>query len=58
MQKWTPKDIITALVICVAAGLLFTGRDTAVGWTLVAVVMGYYGVNLKIQRKQNKNGGE
>ena len=59
MKKWMPKDVIAVLVILVAGVLLFTGIDGKVGWTLVAVVCAYYGIDLtpfiKIGRNQKSN---
>ena len=56
MKKWMPKDCIAALVIVIAGVLLFTGIDGKVGWTLVAVVCTYYGIDftpfIKLGRNQ------
>lgn len=58
MKKWTPRDIIALVVIVVAAILLCKGIDTTVGWTLVAVVCAYYGIDftpfIKLGRNQSK----
>lgn len=58
MQKWQPKDIIALVLIVIAGALLFTGVDTLVGWTLLAIVAGYYGIDLtpfiKVGRNQEK----
>jgi len=44
------------VVIVIAGVLLFRGIDTVVGWTLIAVVCGYYGIELtpfiKLGRKK------
>jgi len=57
-MKWMPKDIIAILVICIAGYLLSQGIDTQVGWALIAIVAGYYGIDLtpliKIGRVQGK----
>ena len=45
-MKWQPKDVIALVVIIIAGVLLFKGIDTMVGWTLVAVVCAYYGIDL------------
>ena len=58
-MKWMPKDIIAIFVIVVAGFLLWQGIDTQVGWALIAIVAGYYGIDLtpliKIGRVQSKN---
>ena len=58
MKNWMPKDIIAVIVILIAGGLLFFGINGKVGWTLVAVVCGYYGIDFtpffKIGRNQSK----
>jgi len=57
-MKWQPKDIIALVVIIIAGVLLFKGIDTMVGWTLVAVVCAYYGIDftpfIKLGRNQKK----
>ena len=56
MKKWQPKDVIAILVIVIAGVLLFKGIDTIVGWSLVAVVCAYYGIDftpfIKLGRNQ------
>jgi len=56
--KWKPKDIIALVVIIIAGVLLGMGIDTQVGWTLIAVVCAYYGIDLtpfiKLGRNQKK----
>ena len=60
-MKWQPKDIIAIVVILVAGALRFKGIDSYVSWTLIAVVCGYYGIDLtpifKVGRIQRKNRG-
>jgi len=57
-MKWKPKDIIALVVIIIAGVLLGMGIDTQVGWTLIAVVCAYYGIDLtpfiKLGRNQKK----
>lgn len=59
--KWQPKDVIALVVVILAATLLLRGIDTAVGWTLVAIVCAYYGIDLtpliKVGRSRKKEGG-
>ena len=59
MKKWQPKDVIALVVILIAGGLLFTGINGRVGWTLICIVLAYYGIDLtpliKIGRNQGKN---
>ena len=45
-MKWQPRDIIALVVIIVAATLLHRGIDTTVGWTLIAIVAGYFGISI------------
>ena len=55
-MKWQPKDVIALVVICGAFTLLAMGLDSFVGWTLIAIVGGYFGIDLtpaiKLGRKQ------
>jgi len=44
--KWQPKDVIALVVIVIAGVLLGMGINGKVGWTLVAVVCAYYGIDL------------
>jgi len=44
--KWEPKDVIALVVIVVAGILLGMGFNGKVGWSLVAVVCAYYGIDL------------
>lgn len=57
-MKWQPKDIIAILVVIVAGFLLWQGIDNIVGFSLLAIVAGYYGIDLapfiKWGRKQGK----
>ena len=55
MKKWQPKDVIACLVILIAAALLFTGINSITGWTLLAVVCAYYGVDLTPFFKVGRN---
>lgn len=58
MKKWGPQDVIALVVIVGAIYLLATGINGRVGWTLVAVVCAYYGIDLtpwvKLGRNQKK----
>ena len=45
-MKWQVRDIVAILVIIVAASLLHRGIDTVVGWTLIAIVAGYFGISV------------
>ena len=55
MKKWQPKDIIALVVITIAGVLLFMGINHQVGWTLVAVVCAYYGIDLTPFIKLGRN---
>jgi len=58
MKAWGPQDVIALVIILMAGGLLFAGFDGKVGWSLVAVVCAYYGIDLtpfvKLGRNQSK----
>jgi len=63
-MRWSPRDCVAVLVILVAASLLHRGIDTVVGWSLLAIVGGYYGIAIpslfkivqnKIPRKEDDN---
>ena len=58
MTKWMPKDVIAVLVIGGAIYLLATGVNSYVGWSLVAVVAAYYGIDftpfIKVGRNKKK----
>ncbi len=45
-MKWTPRDAIALVVILGAFGLIAMGLNGRVGWTLVAVIAAYYGMDL------------
>ncbi len=57
-MKWQPKDVIAILVIIIAGVLLLKGIDTIVGWSLLAVVCAYYGIDftpfIKLGRNQKE----
>ena len=57
-MKWMPKDVIALVVIVVAGVLLGMGINHQVGWALIAIVCGYYGIDLcpfiKLGRKQKE----
>lgn len=57
-MKWMPKDVIALVIIVIAGVLLGMGINNQVGWTLIAVVCAYYGIDLtpwlKVGRNQKK----
>ena len=61
-MKWEPKDVIACLIIIIAGVLLGLGINHQVGWALIAVVAGYYGIDLcpfiKLGRNQKSKGGK
>ena len=57
-MKWMPKDVIAIVVIIGAVSLLWQGIDSVVGWTLLAIVAGYYGIDLTPFIKLGRNQGE
>lgn len=54
-MKWEPKDVIAILVIIGAVALLWQGFNGRVGWTLIAVVCAYYGIDLTPFIKLGRN---
>uniref|UniRef100_A0A6M3M5W1 Uncharacterized protein n=1 Tax=viral metagenome TaxID=1070528 RepID=A0A6M3M5W1_9ZZZZ len=54
-MKWMPRDIIALVVIIIAATLLHRGIDTVVGWSLIGVVAGYFGIAVPSLVKVIKN---
>lgn len=58
MKKWAPKDVIALVVVGGAIYLLASGINSHVGWSLVAVVAAYYGIDFtpffKVGRNQGK----
>lgn len=54
-MKWQPKDIIAVVVIGGAVSLLWQEIDTQVGWALIAIVAGYYGIDLTPFIKVGRN---
>lgn len=50
------RDIVAILVIILAGSLLHRGIDHAVGWTLVAIVAGYFGISIPSLVKVMRNG--
>lgn len=45
-MKWTPRDVIAVLVICISGGLMLKGYDSIIALTNLAVVAAYYGINI------------
>ena len=46
LSKITPPDVIAVLTVIVCGVLLGMGRDSIIATALVAVVSGYYGLEL------------
>ena len=55
VAKWGPKDVIALVVIVIAGVLLFKGINHQVGWTLIAIVCAYYGIDLTPFIKLGRN---
>lgn len=55
MKQWKPKDIVALVVVVGAISLLWQGIDTVVGWSLIAIVAGYYGIEVPALIKVIKN---
>lgn len=58
MKKWTPRDIVAVLIVAGAVYLLATGVNDKVGWALVAIVAGYYGIDFTPWFKVGRNQGK
>lgn len=58
MHKLEGKDLFSVVVVICATVLIAAGKDTVIGYTLLAVVAGYYGIDLspwiKLGRNQHK----
>ncbi|KKN28993.1 hypothetical protein LCGC14_0848590 [marine sediment metagenome] len=52
LKSWTPKDVISVIIILACFVLLGMGRDSYISWTLLAVVAAYYGINLGFRPKK------
>ena len=55
IQKWEPKDVIGLILIIGAIYLLARGINHQVGWALIAIVVGYYGIDLTPWIKLGRN---
>jgi len=57
-MKWEPKDIVALVVVAGAVSLLWQGIDNIVGFSLLGIIVGYYGIDLtpfiKVGRNQGK----
>lgn len=54
-MKWAPKDVIALVLIVIAGVLLGLGINNQVGWALIAIVCGYYGIDLTPFIKLGRN---
>jgi len=54
-MKWKPRDVVALVVIIGAISLLWQGIDTTVGWSLIAIVAGYFGIEIPAIVKIIKN---
>jgi len=60
----TEKGLVTFCVVVACTTLLIMGRDTVVGYSLLGVVCGYYGVTIvppkisKLIQNGKKKGGK
>lgn len=55
MKKWQPKDVIALVVIVIAGVLLVRGINHQVGYALIAIIVGYYGIDLTPWLKVGRN---
>lgn len=55
-MKWQPKDVIACIIVAGCIVMICLGINSTVKWTLLAVVGGYYGIDLtpfiKLGRRQ------
>lgn len=54
-MKWKPRDVIAVLIIVGLFVLLSLGRDSVVTWSLLAVVLGYYGIDFTIRKVRRED---
>lgn len=57
-MKWEPKDVIAVVVIVIAGILLGMGINNQVGWALIIIICGYYGIDLTPWLKVGRNRGK
>jgi len=61
-SKLRPQDLIACMVIITCGVLLGMGKDHIIGIALLAVIGGYYGIDVTplgdILRRKNNNGGK
>lgn len=57
-MKWQPKDVIALVVIIIAGVLLGMGINNQVGWALIIIICGYYGIDLTPWFKVGRNQGK
>lgn len=61
-MKWQPKDVVAIIGLIIGGTLLLKGIDTVVGWSLIVINAGYFGIDLtpliKLGRKQKDRGGD
>ena len=56
-MKWQPKDVIAVLVVVGAIFLLWQGINNIVGFALLGIIAGYYGIDLTPFIKLGRNKG-
>ena len=57
-MKWQPKDIVAIIGLVIGGVLLIKGIDTVVGWTLIVINAGYFGIDLTPFIKLGRNQGK
>lgn len=57
MPKLAGKDVVSLVVVICATILILSGKDSIVGFTLLGVVCGYYGIDLAPFIKIGRNQG-
>lgn len=57
-MKWTPKDVVA--IVGIVGGIILLGLkvDTVVGWTLIVINAGYFGIDLTPFIKLGRNQGK
>lgn len=54
-MKWQSKDVIACIIILGCILMKCLGHDSVLSWTLLAIVAGYYGIDLTPFIKLGRN---
>lgn len=58
MRRWRPADIIALVIIVCLFVLKCLGHDSALSWSVLGVVVGYYGVDVTVRTLRKKRGDD